>query len=62
MPSAPGEADVIRRALADAGLKAGDIDYVEAHGTGTKIGDAIEAGRWVRFSASARTLRCGWDR
>ena len=42
VPSAPGEADVIRRALADAGLKAGDIDYVEAHGTGTKVGDAIE--------------------
>ncbi|OBE92467.1 type I polyketide synthase [Mycobacterium sp. 852002-10029_SCH5224772] len=43
VPSAPGEADVIRRALADAGLKAGDIDYVEGHGTGTKVGDAIEA-------------------
>ncbi len=43
VPSAPGEADVIRRALADAGLTAGDIDYVEAHGTGTKVGDAIEA-------------------
>src|SRR6185437_13551304 len=43
VPSAPGEADVIRRSLADAGLKTGDIDYVEAHGTGTKVGDAIEA-------------------
>lgn len=43
VPSARGEADVIRRALADAGLDAGDIDYVEAHGTGTKVGDAIEA-------------------
>ncbi|GAB1815038.1 type I polyketide synthase [Mycobacterium sp. MUNTM1] len=43
VPSARGEADVIRRALADAGLQSGDIDYVEAHGTGTKIGDAIEA-------------------
>lgn len=43
VPSARGEEDVIRRALADAGLRGGDIDYVEAHGTGTKVGDAIEA-------------------
>lgn len=43
VPSARGEADVIRRALADAGLRCGDIDYIEAHGTGTKVGDVIEA-------------------
>ncbi|OBB81205.1 polyketide synthase [Mycobacterium colombiense] len=43
VPSARGEAEVIRRALADAGLRGGDIDYIEAHGTGTKVGDAIEA-------------------
>jgi acyl transferase domain-containing protein len=43
VPSARGEADVIRRALADAGLRGSDIDYIEAHGTGTKVGDAIEA-------------------
>ncbi|HEX5254870.1 MAG TPA: acyltransferase domain-containing protein [Mycobacterium sp.] len=42
VPSARSEADVIRRALADAGLTGSDIDYVEAHGTGTKVGDAIE--------------------
>ncbi|OBH53215.1 polyketide synthase [Mycobacterium mantenii] len=43
VPSARGEADVIRRALAEAGLQGGDVDYIEAHGTGTKIGDEIEA-------------------
>ncbi len=43
VPSAAGEADVIRRALADAGLQSQDIDYVEAHGTGTRIGDPVEA-------------------
>ncbi len=43
VPSVRGEAEVVRRALADAGLTGSDIDYVEAHGTGTKVGDAIEA-------------------
>ncbi|MBI2693421.1 type I polyketide synthase [Mycobacterium nebraskense] len=43
VPSVSGEADVIRRALASAGLGSGDIDYIEAHGTGTKVGDAVEA-------------------
>ncbi|BAX92484.1 type I polyketide synthase [Mycobacterium shigaense] len=43
VPSVSGEADVIRRALAAAGLGSDDIDYVEAHGTGTPVGDPIEA-------------------
>ncbi|WP_374021534.1 type I polyketide synthase [Mycobacterium sp. HNNTM2301] len=43
VPSVPGEVDVIRRALAAAGVGCGDIDYIEAHGTGTKVGDAVEA-------------------
>lgn len=43
VPSAPREADVIRRALAGAGLGPDDVDYVEAHGTGTQVGDAVEA-------------------
>ena len=43
VPSVSGEADVIRRALAAAGLGGGDIDYIEAHGTGTPVGDAVEA-------------------
>ncbi|OBH12730.1 type I polyketide synthase [Mycobacterium sp. E3247] len=42
VPSVSAEADVIRRALAAAGLGSGDIDYVEAHGTGTRVGDAAE--------------------
>ncbi|MEV0416427.1 SDR family NAD(P)-dependent oxidoreductase, partial [Streptomyces sp. NPDC050448] len=42
-PNGPSQQRVIREALADAGLTAGDVDAVEAHGTGTKLGDPIEA-------------------
>jgi acyl transferase domain-containing protein len=41
-PSIQGQADVIRRALHAAGLRADDIGYLEAHGTGTPLGDAME--------------------
>ncbi|MEU6933328.1 SDR family NAD(P)-dependent oxidoreductase [Streptomyces sp. NPDC046374] len=42
-PNGPAQQRVIRQALADAGLAAGDVSAVEAHGTGTKLGDPIEA-------------------
>ncbi|WP_413813209.1 type I polyketide synthase [Streptomyces sp. OE57] len=42
-PNGPSQQRVIRRALASAGLVAGDVDVVEAHGTGTALGDPIEA-------------------
>ncbi|MGW2649898.1 type I polyketide synthase [Streptomyces sp. NPDC001393] len=43
-PSGPAQQRVIRAALANARLQAGDVDAVEAHGTGTTLGDPIEAG------------------
>nr|AXL06582.1 beta-ketoacyl synthase [uncultured bacterium] len=42
-PNGPSQQRVIRRALANAGLAASDVDVVEAHGTGTALGDPIEA-------------------
>ncbi|MFC9653407.1 type I polyketide synthase [Streptomyces sp. NPDC056937] len=62
-PSGRAQEDVIRRALADAGLSGGDVDLVEAHGTGTKLGDPIEAqallATYGRDRAPGRPLRLG---
>ncbi|GAB3832942.1 hypothetical protein GCM10027610_025980 [Dactylosporangium cerinum] len=42
-PNGPSQQRVIRQALANARLSAGEVDAVEAHGTGTVLGDPIEA-------------------
>ncbi len=41
-PSIDGQAAVVRRALAAAGVTADRLGYVEAHGTATELGDPIE--------------------
>lgn len=41
-PNGDGAIQAIQRALSDAGVKAGDVDYINAHGTSTKMNDLSE--------------------
>lgn len=52
-PGVNGQAEVIARAQARAGINPQDVTYVEAHGTGTAIGDPIE------IAALAKAFRTG---
>ncbi len=42
-PDSTGEAISIKKAIDDAGVSPGDIDYINAHATSTVIGDKTEA-------------------
>ena len=55
-PSVDGQAEVIRRAHAIAGISVDAIGYVEAHGTGTPLGDPIEV------AALTQAFRAGTSR
>ena len=41
-PNGPAQEDVIRAALAQAGVRPREVGYLEAHGTGTQLGDPLE--------------------
>jgi 3-oxoacyl-[acyl-carrier-protein] synthase II len=47
-PNPDGMEQVMRLALADAGLDADAVDYVNAHGTGTEVGDIAESEATLR--------------
>lgn len=54
-PSLDGEVDVMLRAMREADLGLGDIDYISTHGSGSHQGDLVEAAAihkaFDRFSA-----------
>lgn len=41
-PSGPAQQQVIKKALAQAGLSPADVDVLEGHGTATPLGDPVE--------------------
>jgi natural product biosynthesis luciferase-like monooxygenase protein len=55
-PSVEGQAEVITKAMALAGINPENITYVEAHGTATHIGDPIE------IAALTKSFRAGTDK
>jgi acyl transferase domain-containing protein/SAM-dependent methyltransferase len=60
-PHGPSQEAVLRAALADAGMGAGQLQYIEAHGTGTALGDPIEVGALAQvFSERSREAGPLW--
>ncbi|MEV8115867.1 SDR family NAD(P)-dependent oxidoreductase [Streptomyces xiamenensis] len=57
-PSVRGQAEVISRALTDAGVRPAEVSYVEAHGTATELGDPIEMSALGRAFAGAPVGSC----
>ena len=59
-PGGDGMVRVMRKALADAGLKPEDIGYINAHGTSTVLNDKVESAAIIQtFGAHSRALKVG---
>ncbi|UTX07098.1 type I polyketide synthase [Bacillus inaquosorum] len=57
-PSVEGQTEVIRDAIADAGIEPETISYVETHGTGTALGDPIEIEALTKAFQTNKTAFC----
>jgi thioester reductase-like protein len=57
VPNPNAQADLVREALASAGISARSVSYVEAHGTGTSLGDPIEVAALTRAYRDATADR-----
>ncbi|WP_437819494.1 SDR family NAD(P)-dependent oxidoreductase [Sorangium sp. So ce1078] len=55
VPNGAAQRDVVRAALANAGVAPADVDYIEAHGTGTSLGDPIEVSALASVLGEGRT-------
>ncbi|MET7906375.1 beta-ketoacyl synthase N-terminal-like domain-containing protein, partial [Streptomyces sp. NPDC005355] len=53
-PSREAQAELLRRAYENAGVRPADVQYVELHGTGTRVGDPIEAAALGEVLGTAR--------
>ncbi len=59
-PGAQGQAEVIARALAIAGVEPETVGYVEAHGTATALGDSLEVSALAKaFGPAVPRESCG---
>ncbi|GAA4092704.1 non-ribosomal peptide synthetase [Nonomuraea soli] len=53
VPNPAAEGELVRRAIADAGVDPASIGYVECHGAGTELGDPIEVNAMLRVFGDA---------
>jgi acyl transferase domain-containing protein/acyl carrier protein len=59
VPNGSAQQEVIRAAMANAGISPAQVDYVEAHGTGTALGDPIEVNALTSVFAEKHQLHVG---